>query len=209
MDSIKKLQDLFSKFPTVGHRTAGRFVFYLINRPTQEVDELIAAIQELKKSIQFCRFCFKPFETATQESLCEICSNPSRNNQLLCVIEKENDLLTIEASRRYNGLYFVLGGSVLTFRKQNAENMRLSQLQERILTPQNFGIKTAVFSEIIIATNPTPEGKATSTLIQRQLKQLPQTSSMKITHLAKGLPVGGELEYADDETLESAFEGRK
>ncbi len=198
MDSIKKLTELFAKFPTIGPRTASRFVFYLINQPKQVIDELINALQDLKNSIKFCSFCFNPHES--QNTLCVICSDPSRNKDLLCVVEKENDLLSIENTKKYKGLYFVLGGT-LTLRKTDGSNLRIEPLKDRI--------KNSNFSEIIIATNPTSEGKATSVLIQRSLKELPQYQNLKITHLAQGLPVGGELEYADEETLESAFEGRK
>ncbi len=214
MDSIKKLQDLFSKFPTIGRRTAGRFVYYLINQPQATADELIRALQELKQNIKLCGFCFQPFDLAQgkpldlargkpfegRDSLCSICQNPSRNKQLLCIVEKENDLLSIENTKRYQGLYFILGGT-LTLRKTDGSNLRIDALKDRIQKNN--------FSEVIIALNPTPEGKSTSILVERAIKELPQFSGLKITHLAKGLPVGGELEYADEETLESAFEGRK
>ena len=199
MDSIKKLTELFAKFPTIGSRTAGRFVYYLINSSQQEVEQLITAIQELKNSIAFCSFCFQPFENGTQNKLCNICSDTTRNKQLLCIVEKESDLISIENTKRYKGLYFILGGT-LTLRKTDGSNLRLEPLKERV--------KTGNFSEIIIALNPTPEGKSTSVLVERSLKEVPSTN-FKITHLAQGLPVGGELEYADEETLESAFEGRK
>ena len=202
MDSIKKLQDLFSKFPTIGRRTAGRFVYYLINQPQATADELIRALQELKQNIKLCGFCINPFEG--EGNLCSIChppaGGPSRNKQLLCIVEKENDLLSIENTKRYQGLYFILGGT-LTLRKTDGSNLRIDALKDRIQKNN--------FSEVIIALNPTPEGKSTSILVERAIKELPQFSGLKITHLAKGLPVGGELEYADEETLESAFEGRK
>lgn len=204
MDSIKKLIELFSKFPTVGPRTASRFVFYLMKLPKEKIDELINTIEELKNKIKFCNFCFNPFESEpmiTQIDLCPICKNTSRNRQLLCVVEKETDLLSIENTKKYNGLYFILGGTVATMKKNDIDAIRIKELLDRVKTSNTF-------TEIIIATNPTPEGKATSLLVQRALKELPMPL-FKITHLAQGLPVGGELEYADEETLESAFEGRK
>src|SRR3989344_655748 len=200
MDIIKRLSDLFAKFPTVGPRMAGRFVFYLISQPKEKIDELVAVLQELKHNVKLCAFCFNPHELAG--GLCPFCSDNSRNKELLCVIEKENDLLPIEATKRYKGLYFILGG-VLGFRT-SAEDLRIASLQKRLGTANQF-------KEIIIALNPTPEGKATSVLVQRAIKELStlKPSTFKLTHLAQGLPVGGELEYADEETLESAFEGRK
>src|SRR3990167_9248498 len=182
-DLIKKLIELFSKFPTVGPRTAGRFVFYLMKLPKDKIDELINAIDELKNKIKFCAFCFNPFEDESnlpaQLGLCPICRNPLRNRRLLCVVEKETDLMSIENTKKYNGLYFILGGTVATMKKGDVDNLRIQELLNKIKESKNF-------TEIIIATNPTPEGKATSILIERALKE----SDIKITHLAQGLPVG-------------------
>jgi len=207
MSSIDKLIDIFKKFPTVGPRTASRFVYYLIKLQKNQIDELSNALQELKNKIKLCQLCFNPFEG--EQNLCPICQNPARNKNLLCIIEKEADLLSIENTKKYNGFYFILGGTLAMMRKKDIDNLRIEQLKERV--------KTGNFSEIIIALNSTPEGKATSILIERTINQLQETfsakggpaSGWKITHLAKGIPVGGELEYADEETLESAFEGRK
>jgi len=219
MSAIEKLIDIFKKFPTVGSRTAGRFVYYLIKLPKEQIDELSNALQDLKNKIKLCQLCFNPFES--DGDLCPICQNPARNKNLLCIVEKEADLLSIEnipnssrtldgvGTKKYNGLYFILGGTLAMMRKEDIDNLRIEELKQRI--------KTGNFSEIIIALNPTPEGKATSMLIERTINQLQETfsaqggpaSGWKITHLAKGIPVGGELEYADEETLESAFEGRK
>jgi len=199
MDSIEKLINLFSQFPTVGRRTAGRFVFYLLRQPKETVTELTNAIEELRNSVKLCTFCFNPHERT--DSLCDICANPLRN-KLLCIVEKEQDLLSIEKTKKYNGLYFILGGMIDT------KNIKTAELKERLTKPDSFGIKSASFSEIIIALNPTVEGIATSRAVEQSLKEfLP--AGVKISHLAKGLPMGGELEYADDETLENALEGRK
>ena len=206
MDSIKKLIDLFRRFPTVGPRTASRFVFYLVKMKKEEIDELTNTIQELKNKIRFCQFCFNPFEplNSTQNGnetiFCPVCSDPRRDKKILCVVEKENDLISIEKTKKYKGLYFVLGGTVATMKKDDISNLRIEQLKARV-------IKNG-FIEIIIAINPTPEGRATSILVERKLKEI-ESPAFKITHLAQGIPVGGELEYADEETLESAFEGRK
>ena len=213
-DSIKKLTELFSKFPAVGPRTARRFCYYLMKLPKEKIDELTNAIQELKNKIKFCDFCFNPYEDSgspTSANLCPICSDPRRDKTLLCVIEKETDLMSIENTKKYNGLYFILGGTVATMKKSDIENLKIEELKFRVKQPNKF-------TEIIIATNPTPEGKATSILIEMAIKEISISQSpaypagrlaFKITHLAQGLPVGGELEYADEETLESAFEGRK
>lgn len=193
---IQKLIDLFSKFPTVGPRTAARFIFYLIKLPQEKFDEFLNSITDLRKSIKVCSSCFNPFEDS-EETLCSICRDNSRNKTLLCVIEKEIDLITIEKTKKYKGLYFILGGTVSALKKEDVEKLRIKDLEKRI--------KNADFKEIIIATNPTTEGEATALYIERELKPF----DIKITRLGRGLPVGGELEYADEETLGSAFEGRK
>ena len=197
--SIDKLVDIFKKFPTVGKRTAGRFAYYLIRQSKEETDGLINAILELKNKTKLCKFCFQPFEGV--ENFCPICQNSARNKNLLCIIEKETDLISIENTRKYNGLYFILGGTLLMMRKDSVNNLRIEELKERV--------KNSNFSELIVALSPTPEGISTSVLVEKSIKEVIPNPTFKITHLAKGLPVGGELEYADEETLESAFEGRK
>jgi recombination protein RecR len=200
MDSIKRLKDLFAKFPAVGPKMASRFVFHVVHSSPADIQELITAIQAVKNNITLCQLCFQPFEAQGQPT-CQICNDPGRNKQLLCIVEKENDLISIENTKKYKGLYFVLGNTLLTLRKINDQDLRIAPLKERI--------KNSQFTEIIIATNPTIEGRAASTLVEMALKELPQFPTFKITHLATGMPVGGELEYADEETLDSAFEGRK
>lgn len=205
MDSIDKLVNIFRKFPTVGSRTAGRFVYYLMKQPKEKIDELISAILELKSKIKLCALCFNPFEETserpTSNNLCQICSSSARNQNLLCIVEKETDLLSIESTKKFNGLYFILGGTVGTMRKEEINNLRLEELKKRV--------STSNFSEIIVALNPTPEGRTTSVLVEQTIKELNKSPAPRITHLARGIPVGGELEYADEETLESALEGRK
>jgi len=197
--SIDKLINIFRKFPTVGSRTAGRFVYYLMKQPKEKVDELCLAIQELKDKTKLCQFCFNPFEG--EGNFCSICKSPTRNKKILCIVEKETDLISVENTRKYNGLYFILGGTLFMLKKEDLNNLRIHELKERI--------RVGNFSEVIVALNPTPEGVATSVLVERAIKDVFPVPPFKITHLAKGLPVGGELEYADEETLESAFEGRK
>ena len=197
--SIQKLIDLFSKFPTVGPRTASRFVFYLMKKDKKEIEELISAILELKKNIRLCQFCFNPFEGASpEEKFCKICSNPIREKSLLCLVEKETDLTSIEKTKKYKGLYFILGGPIKAIRKEEMKKLRIEELKERLKNHPEI-------KEIILALNPTPEGQAVILYLERLLKPL----NKKITHLARGLPVGGELEYADEETLSSALESRR
>jgi recombination protein RecR len=206
MDSFDKLTNIFRKFPTVGSRTAGRFVYYLMKLPNDQIDELINAIKVLKSKTKLCQLCFNPFEN--ESTLCPICQNQSRNKNLLCIVEKETDLLSIESTKKFNGLYFILGGTVATMRKEDMSQLRIEELKKRILKN--------TLSEIIVALNPTPEGRTTSVLVEQIIKEAwaaektegPERSR-RITHLARGIPVGGELEYADEETLGSALEDRK
>lgn len=201
--SIQKLIGLFSKLPTVGPRTASRFVFYLLNLPKEEIEFLTSAILEMKENVKLCEFCFLPFEG--EEKLCEICQNPTRDKNLLCLIEKESDLISIEKTKQYAGLYFILGGTFAALKKNNHETLRIQELESRVKNPSDFFPGNSEFKEIIIATNSTTDGEATTLYLERTLKNF----EVKITRLGRGLPVGGELEYADEETLKSAIEGRK
>jgi recombination protein RecR len=193
--TIQKLIELFSKFPTVGQRTATRFVFYLIKRDKKEIEELSRAILDLKEKVKFCKNCFKPFEG--EGEVCEICSDKTRDRSLLCIVEKETDLEAIEKTKKYKGLYFVLGGPVSAIKKEELKKLRIKELEERV--------KDKKIKEIIIATSLTTEGEALALFLERKLKN----SVKKITRLGRGLPTGGELEYADEETLSSALESRK
>jgi recombination protein RecR len=209
--SIQKLIDLFSKFPTVGPRTAARFVFYLMGLSKEEVNDLLKSIIVLKKNVKLCSFCFNPFEPSevlTKEgetNLCKICSNPTRDKTLFCVVEKESDLISIEKTKKYNGFYFVLGGTVSKLKKEEIEKLRTKELIERIKNPAKFGIPNLKIDEVILAINPTTEGEATILYLERLLKPL----GIKTSRLGRGLPLGAELEYADEETLGSALDGRK
>lgn len=201
--AIQKLIDLFSKFPTVGPRTATRFVFYLLRLDKTETDELIEAIKKLKNEVKICLFCQNPFEGETK--LCSVCSDNSRDQKMLCVVEKETDLASLEKTKKYKGVYFILGGTVSRLRKEEMTKLKTKELEERVKNPKTFGINTNGFKEIILAFNSTTEGESTILYLERILKPL----NMKISRLAIGLPMGAELEYADEETLSSALEGRK
>jgi len=194
--TVQKLIDLFSKFPTVGPRTAGRFVFYLMHKPKEEIEELITSISNLKKNIKICPLCLNPYEDET--GLCSICSDSRRDKSLLCVISNEMDLMAIEKTKKYQGLYFVLGGTVSRLKKADIEKLKIKELEKRIKNDPEI-------KEVILALNSTAEGEATILYLERLLKPL----NKKITRLGRGLPLGGELEYADEDTLSSAFESRR
>ena len=217
--SVQKLIDLFAKFPSVGPRTAQRFVFYLIKNSKDKNKELIGAIEGLTEKIKICGFCGKPYEeNEGKEGFCEICSSEARDKGILCIVEKEEDLEAIEKTNKYKGLYFILGGTISGFEKQKKSiEEKINNLIEKLtnkLDKSNYSnladrpkMNNFEFEikEIILALNPTPEGENTSLLLERKLKPL----DIKITRLARGLPKGGELEYADEETIFSALQGRK
>jgi len=193
---IQKLIDLFSKFPTVGPRTASRFVFYLLGQSKEETRGLLTAISDLKEKTKTCPLCFNYF--MGENKLCQICSDLRRDKSLLCLVGSETDLVAIEKIKKYKGLYFVLGGTVSKLRKNDVDRLRIKELEARAREDLNL-------KEIIMALNSDSEGETTALYIERLLKPF----SKKISRLGRGLPVGGELEYADEETLSSAFEGRK
>jgi recombination protein RecR len=203
--SIQKLIGLFSHFPGIGPKTASRLVFHLLKEKDREVGELARAIANLKESLKTCRFCFKSFDSNKQGQLCEICSNPLRRKNLLCVVASETDLAVFEQAKIYKGVYFVLGGTFSPLDKQPARQLRLEELRQRIRRPEKFGLKTKAIEEIILALNPTVEGQATALYLERKLADL----NKKITRLGLGLPQGAELEYADRKTLSSALKSRK
>ena len=200
-EPIQKLIKNFSKLPTVGPRTAARFVFHLI-RNKEDIDELSELLTNLSKEVKFCSFCFKPFEGSSH--LCEICSNPSRDRTKICIVERETDLESIEKIKKYKGLYFILGGTVSLLKKDKSK-IRVDELIERIKDPVPFHLFNADIKELIIATNLNSEGQATALFLETKLKSL----NKKITKLGRGMPSGGELEYADEDTLGEALEGRK
>jgi len=195
---IQRLIQLFSQFPTVGQRTSARFVFHILKAPKNKVKELVEAIAELRNQVALCKLCFAPFDASGKiGDTCTVCQNKTRDQSILCVVEKESDLEALEGTKEYKGLYFILGGAVDPLRKEQRDTLRTKELQERI---QRSSLK-----EIIIATNPTPEGEATALYLERTLK----SKDAKLTRLGRGLPIGGELEYADPETLRQSLENRR
>ncbi|MFH0740065.1 MAG: toprim domain-containing protein [bacterium] len=189
--SIENLIKIFAKFPTIGPKTAGRFVFYLLNSPTQTTDELIKSIQDLKTKTKTCPLCqrfFEPLDSLRSlgagPNICEVCANPMRDKSLICIIEKEIDLEAIEKTATHKGLYFIL-------------NNNIEKLIERI--------GTSAPKEIILAINPTQEGQNTILWLKRKLNGC----NIKISCLAQGIPMGGEIEYADEETISSALQNRR
>ena len=193
---IKKIIEIFSKFPTVGERTATRFALYLLSLPKEEVDKICEEIIALKREIRFCSFCFNAFSPTGDETLCSICRDKKRA-QTLCIVEKETDLWQMEKTKTFSGRYFILGGEMDFLKENSLGKMRIEEFKKRV---EEFKPR-----EIILALNPTPDGILTMDYLGRILKSY----EIKITRLGRGLPTGGELEYADEETIERALEGRK
>ncbi|MCF7845298.1 MAG: recombination mediator RecR [Candidatus Pacebacteria bacterium] len=198
---IEKLIRCFSRFPTVGPKTATRFVFFCLSSPQEEIDSLINNLQELKKSVKSCEICFR--SVLKNEKLCSVCENKKRNHETICVVEKEADLVSIEKTGEYKGIYFILGGSVSPLRKDDFKKIRGEDLRKRVEDPSSFGLPE--IKEVIIATNQTTEGDATAIYISRILEKY----KVKVTRIGRGLPTGGEIEYADEETVSSALKNRR
>ena len=210
-EPIQKLASFFSRLPGIGPRMAARLAFHLLKAPDQEVQEFGEAILQLHKRMRLCAFCFNPFASLSLDAvdlknpLCSICSDSARTKDVLCIVEKESDLEALEATRAYRGLYFILGGTVGMLRKVDMKHLRMDELKERIADPKKFGGAPEGFSEAILAMNLTTEGEATALYLERIFGPL----NIKTTRLGRGLPVGGELEYSDSETLRQSLENRR
>ncbi|MDP4006984.1 MAG: toprim domain-containing protein, partial [bacterium] len=176
---IQRLIQLFSQFPTVGSRTAARFVFHLLKAKKSEVKELVEAIAELRNQVALCKLCFQPFDASSKQGdTCSICQDQMRDQEILCVVEKESDLEALEGTKEYRGLYFILGGAIDPLQKEQRETLRTKELQQRIhdsptsSRKQGSASRQVLIKEIIIATNPTPEGEATALYLERILKDV-------------------------------------
>jgi len=201
--SITKLIDEFSKLPGIGPKTAARLAFYLLSKEESEVQNLGKAIYHLKRNLLTCSLCFN----ISEEGLCVICKDPKRDKKTILVVETPLDVLALEKTKEYNGLYHVIGGAISPVDDIGPENLRIKELLDRIKKYADN------ISEIILATSPDLEGEATAMFIAQQITKLKSQSSkfktIKITRIARGLPVGSDLEYADEITLTRALEGRR
>jgi len=182
-----------SRLPGVGRRAAQTMVLDILKLPQEEAVRLARLILEVKKKTRACADCFN----LTEEELCPICSDPSRDRGLLCVVEEPHDLAAIEKAKSYRGLYHILGGVLSPLEGIGPDELRIRELLERI--------RVGAFREVLVATNPTLEGEATALYLGRQLKG----AGILVTRLARGVPVGGELEYLDELTLAKAIENRR
>ncbi len=191
--SVSRLIDAFSRLPGIGPKTAARLTFYLFRAPDELAIGLSDALRDLKEKTTLCERCFN----ITEKSPCPICSDPGRDQSTVCVVEDPMDLLAIERTGAYHGLYHVLHGVISPVEGIGPDDLKIRELLGRL---QSEPVK-----EVILATNPTMEGEATAMYIARQVLPL----GIKVTRLARGLPVGGDLEYADGVTLARAMEDRQ
>lgn len=192
-DSMAKLIEALSSLPGVGVKTAQRLAFHIIHMPDENVENLSNAIIQAKKNIKYCSVCC----TLTDKEKCDICSNQKRDGKTIMVVEDPRDLAAYEKTKEYKGLYHVLHGAISPMLGIGPKDIKIKELLERI--------QRETIEEVILATNPTIEGEATAMYISKLLKPL----GIKVTRIANGVPVGGDLEYVDEVTLLRALEGRR
>ncbi|CAB4868541.1 unannotated protein [freshwater metagenome] len=190
---IQDLIDELSRLPGVGPKGAQRIAFYLLNADSADVARLAHSLMEVKDKVHFCSICFN----VAQDELCRICSDARRELTSLCVVEEPKDVIAVERTREFRGRYHVLGGAINPMEGIGPDDLRIKELMTRL--------RDAQITEVILAMDPNVEGEATATYLARLLKPM----GIAITRLASGLPVGGDLEYADEITLGRAFEGRR
>jgi recombination protein RecR len=191
-DSLEKLIEEFSKFPGIGKKTAQRMAFFILKGKKEEAEALAKAILEVKEKIKYCSICFN----ITEEDPCIICKDEKRDRSIICVVEEANDVAALEKTDQYNGLFHVLGGVLSPLDGIGPDDLKIKELIVRL--------KGTEVKEVILATNPNTEGEATAIYMAKLIKPL----GIKVTRIARGLPAGGDLEYADQVTLANAIEGR-
>jgi recombination protein RecR len=190
---VQELIDELGRLPGIGPKSAQRIAFHILQTPTFDVSRLSELLGEVRERVKFCEIC----GNVSEQDTCAICRDPRRNPALICVVEDAKDVAAIERTREFRGLYHVLGGAISPIAGVGPDDLRIQQLMSRLAD--------GTVQEVILATNPNLEGEATATYLSRLLTTLQIT----VSRLASGLPVGGDLEYADEVTLGRAFEGRR
>jgi len=190
-EAVERAIHELSKLPGIGRKSAQRHVFYLLKASDDEVNDLAQALTELKSKVHYCSICFN----ITEHDPCPICKSERRNKSIICVVEEANDIVAFENTGEYKGLYHVLGGVLSPLDGVGPDDLRIKELLSRL--DENIG-------EIILATNPNTEGEATAIYLAKLIKPL----NIKLSRIARGIPVGADLEYADELTLARALEGR-
>ena len=190
---VQELIDEFGRLPGVGPKSAQRITFHILQTPNFDVSRLAHLLAEVREKVRFCEVC----GNVAEQERCGVCRDPRRSGEVICVVEDAKDVAAIERTREFRGLYHVLGGAITPIDGVGPDDLRITQLVQRLAD--------GTVKEVILATNPNLEGEATATYLSRLLTVL----EVRVTRLASGLPVGGDLEYADEVTLGRAFEGRR
>lgn len=190
---VQELIDEFGRLPGIGPKSAQRITFHILQTPGFDVSRLAELLTDVRQKVRFCDVC----GNVSEQDRCAICRDPRRSQAVICVVEDAKDVAAIERTREFRGLYHVLGGAISPIAGVGPDDLRITQLMQRLAD--------GTVQEVILATNPNLEGEATATYLSRLLRTL----EISVTRLASGLPVGGDLEYADEVTLGRAFEGRR
>jgi recombination protein RecR len=196
-EPVTKLIDEFKRLPGIGHKSAQRLAFHVLRMTQADVERFVAALEEVKLKIVSCTIC----NNLTDVEPCRFCSSTARDRSMICVIEEPYNLVAVEKTRSYNGLYHVLHGSLSPIRGLGPEDLKLANLLPRLRPENNEGVEVR---EVILATNPNTEGEATASYISRLLKPL----GVRVTRIAMGMPVGSDLEYVDEVTMDKALTNR-
>ena len=191
--SIEKLIQSFEKLPSIGNKTAARLAFYILNASEEETNDFISSIVNAKKNLKYCSKCYNISDTDP----CPICSNPKRDQSEICVVEDVRDIVAMEKTHEFRGVYHGLHGSISPMNGVGPDDIKIKELLARLMDGQ--------VKEVILATNPRVEGEATAMYLSKLIKPL----GIKVTRIAHGIPVGGDLEYTDEITLTKALEGRR
>lgn len=205
--SLSRLIESFERLPGIGPKSAQRLAFYLLHVPQEELDRFADNLKSLKSSTVLCTLC----KNTAEKDPCSICSDPSRDQSMICVVEQPTDVLAIERTGQYKGLYHVLHGAIDPLNNIGPDEIYIADLIKRVRFRESSDQTASKITEIILATNPNMEGEATALYIQKELSAISHqpTANVKITRLARGLPTGGDVEYADETTLQRALEGRR
>lgn len=191
--SIEKLIESFEKLPSIGHKTAARLAFYMLDLDQKETEEFVRSILDAKKNLKYCSKCYNISDTDP----CPICGSPKRDQSIICVVEDVRDIIAMEKTHEFKGVYHVLHGSISPMNGVGPDDIKIKELLNRL--------QENLVKEIILATNPRVEGEATAMYLSKLIKPL----GVKVTRIAHGIPVGGDLEYTDEITLSKALEGRR
>ena len=191
--SVARLVDELRHLPGIGQKTAQRLAFHILRQSPEEVSRLAEAIREAKQNVRTCSVC----NNITDQDPCHFCRSPTRNEKIICVVEEPQAIVNIEKTRQFGGLYHVLGGAIAPLQGVGPEQLKIKELLERL--------KNRAVEEVIIATNPNAEGEATAFYLAKLIKPL----GIKVTRIAMGIPVGSDLELADEVTMQRALEGRR